>query len=180
MMTEMTKMTNNLSSKPGVYIYKEIYRERKKVPKKERDPFTQAQGVNKSSFSEYEKRASTEGGDWAQPGVDGALTRKLGVLLGWLSREWVRVGKFHRLGGRKVLPSYLGREEDMELLNPKDVSRLLKCSLPWVYKASEAGLLPSIRIPCAGNGKREKHMVRFELESVRAFIEKHRQCGKST
>jgi hypothetical protein len=64
-----------------------------------------------------------------------------------------------------------------ELLSPKDVRKILKCSLPWVYKAAEKGILPSIRIPCPGIGKRAKHMVRFELSAIRAFIEAHRRNG---
>ena len=62
-----------------------------------------------------------------------------------------------------------------ELLKPKQVARILKCSEPWVYKASETGLLPSVRIPCPGTGKRKKNLVRFEIEAIREFISVHRQ-----
>jgi hypothetical protein len=60
------------------------------------------------------------------------------------------------------------------LLTPKDVKLLLKCSLPWVYKAASAGLLPCVRIPCLGLGeKRKKDLVRFREQDLRSFIEKY-------
>ena len=60
------------------------------------------------------------------------------------------------------------------LLTAQEVKRLLKCSLPWIYKASAQGLLPSIKIPCPGEGKkRSKVMVRFKREDVFQFIEKY-------
>jgi hypothetical protein len=65
-----------------------------------------------------------------------------------------------------------------ELLSPKQVAKILKCSLPWVYKASESGLLPSVRIPCPGTGTKKKNMVRFELEAVREFIRRHSEQGR--
>ena len=59
------------------------------------------------------------------------------------------------------------------LLDAKEVKRLLKCSLPWVYKAADQGLLPCVRIPCPGKGnKKPKTMVRFKREDVLDFIEK--------
>lgn len=61
----------------------------------------------------------------------------------------------------------------IQLLDAKSVKRILKCSLPWVYKAADAGLLPCVRIPCPGNGSRQKSMVRFKLEDINGFIEKH-------
>jgi hypothetical protein len=61
----------------------------------------------------------------------------------------------------------------MEILTPQDVRRVLKCSLPLVYKLASQGRLACIRIPCPGNGKRQKSMVRFKLEDVQAFIEQH-------
>ena len=62
-----------------------------------------------------------------------------------------------------------------ELLNPKQVARILKCSPAWVYKASERGLLPSVRIPCPTTGNRQKNLVRFEVEAIREFIGLHRK-----
>jgi hypothetical protein len=87
---------------------------------------------------------------------------------------------FFELGGGCLPPSFLQAiGVPMEnLLSPKDISKMLKCSLPWVYKAAENGILPSIRIPCPGNGKRLKHMVRFEVDAVRLFLERHRQKGE--
>lgn len=61
----------------------------------------------------------------------------------------------------------------MDLLTPAEVKKLLKCSLPWVYKAASTGVLPCIRIPCPGVGKRRKDMVRFKRDDVFAFVEKH-------
>ena len=61
----------------------------------------------------------------------------------------------------------------IELLDAKSVKKILRCSLPWVYKAADSGLLPCVRIPCPGNGSREKFMVRFKPEDIRSFIEKY-------
>ena len=62
------------------------------------------------------------------------------------------------------------------LLKPAQVSKILQCSIPWVYKASESGLLPSVRIPCPGTGqKQKKTMVRFQVADVLEFIEAHRK-----
>ena len=63
----------------------------------------------------------------------------------------------------------------MELLTAKDVRKILRCSLPLVYKMAERGQLPCVRWECPGRGSRKKTVVRFELETVRAFVEKHRQ-----
>jgi hypothetical protein len=64
-----------------------------------------------------------------------------------------------------------------DLLDAKQVKKLLRVSLPLVYKMAERGQLPCIRWECPGSGTRKKTVVRFELESVMAFIEKHRQNG---
>ena len=63
------------------------------------------------------------------------------------------------------------------LLTAKDVKKLIKASLPWVYKIAETGLLPSIRIPCPGNGKRKKSLIRFDPKDVDDFINKYRSSG---
>jgi hypothetical protein len=63
----------------------------------------------------------------------------------------------------------------MELLTAKDVRKILKCSLPLVYKMAGRGQLPCIRWECPGTGSRKKTVVRFELEAVRAFVERHRR-----
>jgi hypothetical protein len=59
----------------------------------------------------------------------------------------------------------------MELLTPQDVKRILRCSLPLVYKLAKQGRLSCVRIPCPGGGERRKSMVRFKLEDVQGFIE---------
>lgn len=58
------------------------------------------------------------------------------------------------------------------LLTPNEVQKLLKCSLPYVYKIAAAGSLPCVRIPHLGDG-RKADMVRFKKEDVFAFIERH-------
>jgi predicted site-specific integrase-resolvase len=60
------------------------------------------------------------------------------------------------------------------LMDAKDVKRVLKVSLPCVYKWAEAGRLPCIRIPCPGEGtKKPRSIVRFKLEDVHRFVEEH-------
>jgi len=62
-----------------------------------------------------------------------------------------------------------------DLLDAKQVKKLLRCSLPLVYKMAERGQLPCIRWECPGAGTKKKTTVRFELSAIRAFIESHRQ-----
>ena len=62
----------------------------------------------------------------------------------------------------------------MELLTAKDVKKILKCSLPLVYKMADRGQLPCIGWDCPGKGKRKKSTLRFEPEAIRDFIEKYR------
>ncbi len=61
----------------------------------------------------------------------------------------------------------------MELLDAKEVKRILKVSLPFVYKLAERGQLPCVRIPCMGDGERARTVVRFKLADVQAFVEQH-------
>ena len=62
------------------------------------------------------------------------------------------------------------------LLDAKEVKRLLKCSLPLVYKMAERSQIPCVRIPCPGEGlKKPKTLVRFKKNDVLMFIEKHYQ-----
>jgi hypothetical protein len=61
----------------------------------------------------------------------------------------------------------------MELLTPQDVKRILKVSLPWVYKAANQGRIPCIRWECPGSGMRAKTMLRFRLEDVQEFIRRN-------
>ena len=63
-----------------------------------------------------------------------------------------------------------------ELLDAKDVKRMLKVSLPLVYKLAEQGRLPCVRIPCPGKGTRKRqNLVRFKPGDVYGFIEQHYQ-----
>ena len=60
------------------------------------------------------------------------------------------------------------------LLDAKEVKRLLKCSLPLVYKLAQRGQIPCVRIPCPKYGeKRAKTIVRFKKDDVLMLIEKH-------
>ncbi len=62
----------------------------------------------------------------------------------------------------------------MELLNAEDVRRILKCSLPLVYRMAERRQLPCIRWDCPGNGmEKQRTAVRFKKEDIINFIEKH-------
>ena len=66
-------------------------------------------------------------------------------------------------------------ESEVEpLLNAKDVSNILRCSLPLVYKMANRGQLPCIRWDCPGNGeKRPRTVVRFKKSDVIEFLEAH-------
>ena len=68
---------------------------------------------------------------------------------------------------------YSAKGFKLELLDAKEVKRILKVSLPFVYKLAERGQLPCVRIPCMGNGERAKTVLRFKLSDVQAFIEQH-------
>jgi hypothetical protein len=57
------------------------------------------------------------------------------------------------------------------LLNARDVSKILRCSLPLVYKMAERGQLPCIRWQCPGDGaKRPRPVVRFKKSDVFEFL----------
>jgi hypothetical protein len=61
-----------------------------------------------------------------------------------------------------------------QLLTPKDVQKMLRCSLPLVYRMAQRGQLACIRWECPGEGQEKpRTMVRFKLEDVRQFIEGH-------
>ena len=60
------------------------------------------------------------------------------------------------------------------LLNAMDAKKLLKCSLPLVYKMADRGQLPCVRWECPGKGrKRSRTIVRFKLSDILNFIEKN-------
>jgi excisionase family DNA binding protein len=61
------------------------------------------------------------------------------------------------------------------LLTPKDVQRMLRVSLPYVYKLADRGQIRCVRWSCPGAGERKKTTVRFKLEDIRQFIESHYQ-----
>ncbi len=62
--------------------------------------------------------------------------------------------------------------DDIEIITAKDVKKLLKVSLPLVYRMAERGQLPCVRIPCLGKGNR-KSLVRFKLADILSFIEEN-------
>ena len=60
------------------------------------------------------------------------------------------------------------------LMDAKDVKRMLKVSLPLVYKWAEAGRLPCVRWECPGKGtKKPRTVVRFKPQDIYDFIERH-------
>lgn len=65
------------------------------------------------------------------------------------------------------------------LLDAKEVKKLLRCSLPYIYKAAEEGLLPSVRIPCETRGKKPRNLIRFKRGDIFSFIERHYRTPNS-
>jgi len=64
--------------------------------------------------------------------------------------------------------------ETIDLITAKEVKRILRVSLPLVYKLAEQKRLPCVRIECPGEGtKKPRTLVRFKLEDVQEFIERH-------
>jgi len=62
------------------------------------------------------------------------------------------------------------------LLDAKEVKKILKCSLPLVYKLAERNQLPCVRWECPGVGdEKPRTMVRFKQSDVLDFIENHYQ-----
>jgi hypothetical protein len=60
------------------------------------------------------------------------------------------------------------------LFNADDVSKILRCSVPHVYKMASRGQLPCIRWDCPNDGaKRPKSVVRFKKSDVLDFLEAH-------
>jgi hypothetical protein len=58
------------------------------------------------------------------------------------------------------------------LLNASDVSRILRCSKPLVYKMAARGQLRCIRwLSPTAQGRRPKTVVRFKRSDVNQFIE---------
>lgn len=69
------------------------------------------------------------------------------------------------------------KPEELEiepLLNARDVSKILHCSVPHVYKMADRGQLPCIRWESASNGERRpRTVVRFKISDVFNFLEAH-------
>lgn len=62
------------------------------------------------------------------------------------------------------------------LMDAKDVRKMLKVSLAYVYKLADEGRIACVRIPCPGEGtKKDRTLVRFKIEDVHRFIEEHYQ-----
>jgi len=60
-----------------------------------------------------------------------------------------------------------------ELLTPKDVRRILRCSLPYVYKLADRGALPVVRLSSPGPGTTSRGaLVRFKPQDVLDFIQR--------
>jgi len=67
-----------------------------------------------------------------------------------------------------------GQNHIDSLVDAKDVKRMLKVSLPLVYKLADQGRLPCVRIPCPGEGtKKRRNLVRFKMKDIHEFIEKN-------
>ena len=61
-----------------------------------------------------------------------------------------------------------------QIMTAQEVRRMLKCSLPLVYKMAERGQLPCVRWECPGEGKsKPRTMVRFKQSDIMQFVEKH-------
>ena len=62
----------------------------------------------------------------------------------------------------------------MNLLTAQDVKKILRCSLPLVYKMAERGQIPCIRWACPGKGTdKPRKMLRFRLKDVMGFIDQN-------
>lgn len=58
------------------------------------------------------------------------------------------------------------------LLDAKDVKKMLRCSLPLVYRMAERKQIPCVRWECPGDGKtKPRTMVRFKQSDIMKFIE---------
>ena len=62
-----------------------------------------------------------------------------------------------------------------DLLTARDVSKILKVSLPLVYRMAERGQLPCIRWECPGKGQlKPRTMVRFVQADIIDFVNSNR------
>ena len=75
---------------------------------------------------------------------------------------------------KSLISSGLPEAMTEPLLDAKDVKRLLRISLPLVYKLAKENRLPCIRIPCPGKGtEKPRTILRFKQRDVFDFIENH-------
>jgi hypothetical protein len=59
-----------------------------------------------------------------------------------------------------------------ELVTPKDVQKVFRCSLPYVYKLAETKRLRCVRIPSVEPaGRKRKNVIRFRKQDVMDFID---------
>ena len=67
----------------------------------------------------------------------------------------------------------MGTTQNIEpLLDAKEVKKILRCSLPLIYKMADQGRIPCVRWECPGEGnKKPRTMVRFKQSDVLRFIE---------
>ena len=62
----------------------------------------------------------------------------------------------------------------MDLLDAKDVKRILKCSSALVYQLANRGQIPCVRWQCPGGGtEKPRTVVRFKQEDIENFIKGH-------
>ena len=74
----------------------------------------------------------------------------------------------------RVVQSGDQKNLDETLLDARDVSRLLKCSVPLIYKMVGRGQISSIKWKCPGVGtKKPRTMVRFRKDDIFDFIERN-------
>lgn len=67
---------------------------------------------------------------------------------------------------------------NLELLTVKEVSKILRVSIPGVYKMAHRKQIPCVQweSPKGEESTRLKTVLRFEPEAIREFIESHRQA----
>jgi excisionase family DNA binding protein len=56
------------------------------------------------------------------------------------------------------------------LLTPKEVAKWLSMSLPWIYKATERGDLPYLRIGQA---------IRYDPEQIKQYLDERKNLKKA-
>ena len=95
------------------------------------------------------------------------LTTSMHAITGWI---------YHGQAGQGGQKTRIVNKMD-ELLNATEVKKILKCSLPYVYKLADQKRLPCVRIKGLSNeGKRSKDVVRFKQTDIREFVERYYQA----